>query len=255
MADFEPEKMSKQDSLDGKTKESNLLFPVEENENFDLMNDETFGSDSFDTGWVDSDKPDAKVDEFEQWKKQQMVLSNKEVPLDEAPPRSQDEEKMAEAISKLESIGITSPKKEPDSPLRNAHAIEALWPTSPKHSSNVVTPDHSPYHMSDLLSPTHNIWGSPSSDERSSAADEKEAHPVKNDLDHEDNRKLYSPVLEDEAIVSALPKRIPKPIRLEDLEKIGFPPQINQLPLNMHPFVNGPPKLIRPPPGFPSNIR
>jgi hypothetical protein len=44
-----------------------------------------------DTGWVDSDKPDAKVDEFEQWKKQQMLLSDKEVPLDEAPPRSQDE--------------------------------------------------------------------------------------------------------------------------------------------------------------------
>ena len=86
MADFEPEKMSKQveyfanfpshfttklnsnnsyltrtiytlywssfycflkDFLDGKTKESNMFFPMEENENFDTMNDETFGSDSF----------------------------------------------------------------------------------------------------------------------------------------------------------------------------------------------------------------
>ena len=46
------------------------------------------------------------------------------------------------------------------------------------------------------LSPTHNIWGSPSSDEKNAATEEKEAHPVRNHLDHQDGRKLYSPVLE-----------------------------------------------------------
>lgn len=45
-----------------------------------------------DCEWVDnSEKPDAKVDEFEQWKKQQMLLANKLTPLDEVPPIKQGE--------------------------------------------------------------------------------------------------------------------------------------------------------------------
>jgi hypothetical protein len=45
-----------------------------------------------DNEWIDSDKPDTKVDEFEQWKTQQKVLAAKtQIPSDEAPPRTQDE--------------------------------------------------------------------------------------------------------------------------------------------------------------------
>ena len=230
-----------------------MLSPMEENESLNMLNDETFGSDSFGSEWIDSEKPDSQVNEFEEWKKRQRMFGNQQITADEAPPREEDEEKMAQAISKLDSIGILSPDKEQDTPLPNAHAIEALWPTSPKHSSNMVTPDHSPY-ISDLLSPTHNIWGSPTSDEKTALADEKEEHPFKNHLDQEDGRKLYSPVLEDEAIVSALPKRVSNPIRVEDLEKIGFGHQVKQLPPNIRPFMNGAPKVVRPPPGFPPNI-
>lgn len=38
-----------------------------------------------DSEWVDSDKPDRMVDEFEQWKKQQKALAKKGIPPDEAP--------------------------------------------------------------------------------------------------------------------------------------------------------------------------
>ena len=44
-----------------------------------------------DSEWVDSDKPDAKVDEFEEWKKQQKEWVDKQTPLDEAPPCYHDE--------------------------------------------------------------------------------------------------------------------------------------------------------------------
>ena len=51
-----------------------------------------FGYDFF-TGseWIDSDQPDAKVDEFEEWKKQQKQSAGKQTTLDEAPPRYHDE--------------------------------------------------------------------------------------------------------------------------------------------------------------------
>ncbi|XP_028397234.1 protein PAT1 homolog 1-like [Dendronephthya gigantea] len=256
MADSSSSKLAEQAYSDEISFKSNMLFPMplEENENLDSLNDETFGSGSFDSEWVDSDKPDKMVDEFEQWKKQQKAISKKGIPLDEAPLQIPSEEKMAQAISKLDNLGIATPKLEQEDPLPNAHAIEALWPTSPKHSSNIVSPDHSPYHMTDLLSPTHNIWGSPTSDEKISIdMDEKLADHTKNCLDQEDNRKPFSPVLEDEAIVSALPKRISKPIRVEDVEKMGFGHQVNQLPPHLRPFANGVPK-VRPPPGFPPNM-
>ena len=67
--------------------------------------------------------------------------------------------------------------------------------------------------------------------------------------------ELLGPLMfQDEAIVSALPKRVTNPIRVEDLEKIGFGHQVNQLPPNLRPFMNGAPKLVRPPPGFPPNM-
>ena len=44
-----------------------------------------------DSEWVDSQEPDDKVGEFEQWKKQQKMFGRQQVPSDEAPPRVQDE--------------------------------------------------------------------------------------------------------------------------------------------------------------------
>ena len=51
-----------------------------------------FGYDFFaGSEWIDSDQPDAKVDEFEEWKKQQKQSADKQTTLDEAPPRYHDE--------------------------------------------------------------------------------------------------------------------------------------------------------------------
>ena len=51
-----------------------------------------FGYDFFaGSEWIDSDQPDAKVDEFEEWKKQQKQSAGKQTTLDEAPPRYHDE--------------------------------------------------------------------------------------------------------------------------------------------------------------------
>ena len=36
-----------------------------------------------------------------------------------------------------------------EEPLPNAHAIEALWPSPPKHSSNIPSPDSS--YLQDIL--------------------------------------------------------------------------------------------------------
>lgn len=48
--------------------------------------------------------------------------------------------------------------------------------------------------------------------------------------------------------MSALPKRIPQPIRVQDLEKISQGPSV------LPNFVDARPKVIRPPPGFLPNI-
>ncbi|XP_046844213.1 protein PAT1 homolog 1-like isoform X2 [Xenia sp. Carnegie-2017] len=242
MADFGFEK-SEQDNPGNDLTKSNMLCPVEENESLDVLNDETFGSDSLmESEWLE-DPNSSKVDEFERWKREQKAPTNGSLPFDEAPSNIQDEEKMALAMSKLDDIDISSSTKNPETPLRNAETIEALWPTSPKHSSNVGSPLQSPYGLTDLLSPNRNIWASPSSGEKNELSEEKCANHM-----NDDKEKLYSPVLEDEAIVSALPKRIPQPIRVQDLEKISQGPSV------LPNFVDARPKVIRPPPGFLPNI-
>lgn len=235
---------------------------MEEFECQDTLNDETFGSGSFesqDNDWESSELEDTKINEFEKWKQQQKEASANKIPLDEAPKRNiaQDEEKMVQAISKLDIIGFLSPTKQPEEPLPNAHAIESLWPSSPKHSSNIGTPD-STYLQDILLSPTHNIWGSPSSEERKTVVDGPDKSQLTtqhcHDVKQEERSQLYSPVLEDEAVLSALPKRPSKPLFMEDLEKIGFQYRSQSVPSRL-PFVRPPPGLSPNPNMSPFSVR
>ncbi|XP_032234778.2 protein PAT1 homolog 1 isoform X1 [Nematostella vectensis] len=235
-------------------------------DDYDLLNEDTFGSGALEDDWEIAHKKLAGID-LDKATNQSLVSKNEhcrqkvgvtEDDDDDEANLEQEEEILEQTLAKLVDEDDDTPKPYTSSGYKDIPPMPSAW-----NGSSPLSSPTSATSLQELISPSSNIWASPDRVNKERVVDALSGNRVPYDRKHTPGRRPYSPAFEDDAIIKAMPKPenllppssfIKKPpvnaIRLEDLEKEfshNTPPRAQVDPRIATPSSG----RIRPPPGIP----